>query len=100
MSLQSRAYITSNPTTACGHPLFVKLCLDPNDNSANERGLVVETSFHSINGRHGNSGRGDRFVSPRYQDGRFFLQGHADLIFRLTGGNTHSLTEGCTDEKP
>jgi hypothetical protein len=28
----------------------------------------------------------------------FFLQAHTDLSLHLTGGNTHSLTEGCTDE--
>jgi hypothetical protein len=29
----------------------------------------------------------------------FFLQAHIDLRLRLRGGNTHSLTEGCTDIK-
>jgi hypothetical protein len=30
----------------------------------------------------------------------FFLQAHTDLSLHLTGGNMHSLTEGCTDENP
>jgi hypothetical protein len=39
-------------------------------------------------------------VSPRYHDGWLFLHGHINLSFHLIGGNTHSLTEGCTDENP
>jgi hypothetical protein len=65
----------------------------------NEKGVVVETSTHSINRRHGGSGHGDRTVSPRYPYGMVFLQAHADLSLRLIEGYTHSLTEGCTDVK-
>jgi hypothetical protein len=28
-----------------------------------------------------------------------FFQAYTDLSLHLTGGNTHSLTEGCTDER-
>jgi len=40
-------------------------------------------------------------LSPRCttMDG-FSLQAHIDMSLHLTGGNTHSLKEGCTDEKP
>jgi hypothetical protein len=79
---QSRAYITSNPRAACGNPLGIKPHPDPDERSVNEKGVVVETSTHSINRRHGGSGRGDKTVSPRYHDGRFFLQAHAELSLR------------------
>jgi hypothetical protein len=52
--------------------------------------VVVETLTHSINRRHGGSGRGDRTVSPRYPYGWFFLQAHVDLSLRLTEGYTQS----------
>ena len=61
--------------------------------------MVVETSNHSINRRHGGSGRGDRTVSPKYHDGRFFLQAHAELSLCLTGGYMHNLIEEGIDER-
>jgi hypothetical protein len=94
-------YNMTNPRATRGSPLGIKPHPDPEKKrrSVNEKGVVVETSTHSINRRHGGSGRGDRTVSPRYHDGRFFLQAHVDLSLRLTEGYTHSLTEGCTDVK-
>jgi hypothetical protein len=80
-------------------PLGIKPHPDPNERSVNEKGVVVETLTHSINRRHGGSGRGDRTVSPRYHDGHFFLQAHAELSLQLTGGYTHSLIEEGTDER-
>jgi hypothetical protein len=80
------------------HPLGIKPHPDP-EGSVNEKGVVVETSTHSINRRHGGSGRGDRTVSPRYPYGQFFLQAHAELSLCLTGGYMHSLTEEGTDER-
>jgi hypothetical protein len=62
-----------HPRVAHGSPLGVKPHPDPDERSVNEKGVVVETSNHSINRRRGGSGRGDRTVSPRYHDGRFFL---------------------------
>jgi hypothetical protein len=97
---KSRAHSTSNPIAARGRPLVIKPRPDPEEKSVNEQGPVVETSAHSINRRHGGSGRGDKTVSPRYHDGRFFLQAHVDLILRLTEGYMHNLTKGCTDENP
>jgi hypothetical protein len=88
---QSRAYITSNLTIACGRPLGVNPHPDPKEDSANEKGSVAETSAQSINGKIGSYGRGDRTISPRY------LQAYAALNLCLIGGNTHSLTEGCTN---
>jgi hypothetical protein len=81
---QSRAYMTTNPRATCGNPLGVKPHLDPDEKPVNEKGVVVETSTHSINKRHGGSGRGDRTVSLRYHDGRFFLQAHVELSLHLT----------------
>jgi hypothetical protein len=94
---QSRAYITTNLRATCGSPLGVKPHPDPDERSINEKGVVVETSTHSINRRRGGSGRGDKIVSPRYHDGRFFLLAHAELSLWLTGGYTHSLTEEGAD---
>jgi hypothetical protein len=76
---QSHAYSTSNPRAARSIPLGIEPRPDPEENSVNERGLVVETSFHSINRRHGSSGRGDITVSPRYLDGWFLLAGPSEL---------------------
>jgi hypothetical protein len=89
----------SNPIASRGLPLVVKPRPDPEEKSANEQELVVETLAHSINKKHGGSVRGDRTVNPRYHDGQFFLQAYVDLSLHLTEGYTHSLTEGCTDGK-
>jgi hypothetical protein len=56
-----------------GRPLVV--CSDPEEDSVNEKGLVVETSAQSINRKLERYGRGDRIVIPRYHDGRFLLVG-------------------------
>jgi hypothetical protein len=64
MAPQSRAYIMSNPRATRGHPLGVKPRSDPEEDSVNEKGLVVETSAQSINRRHGSYGRGDRSCQP------------------------------------
>jgi hypothetical protein len=72
---KSRARIMSYPTTTRGRPLVIQSCSDPEEDSVNEQGLVVETSAQSINRKHGSYGRGDRTVSPRYHDGRFLLAG-------------------------
>ena len=53
----------------CGIPLVIKPHPGPDEGSVNEKGVVVETTTHSINGRHGGSGHGDRAVSLRYHDG-------------------------------
>jgi hypothetical protein len=84
MAPKSHAHLASNPIATRGRPLVVKPHLDPEVKSVNEQGLVVETSTHSINRRHGGSGHGDRTVIPRYYDGRFFLQARVDLSLRLT----------------
>jgi hypothetical protein len=86
---KSRAHSAPNPIAARGRPLVIKPRLDPEEKSINEQGPVVETSTHSINKRHGGSGRGDKTVSLRYHDGRFFLQAHADLSLCLTEGSTN-----------
>jgi hypothetical protein len=97
---KSCAHSMLNRIAACGHPLVIKTHPNPEEKSVNEQGLVIETSTHSINETHGGSGRGDKTVSPRYHDGRFFLQAHADLSLHLTEGYMHNLTEGCIDEEP
>jgi hypothetical protein len=74
--------------------------LHPDEKSVNEKGVVVETSTHSINRRHGGSGHGDRAISPRYPYGWFFLHAHAELSLRLIGRYTHSLTEEGAEERP
>jgi hypothetical protein len=56
MAPKSHARLALNPTTTRGHPLVIKPRPNPKENSVNEQGLVVETSFHSINRRHGSSG--------------------------------------------
>jgi hypothetical protein len=68
-TLKSRAHSMLNPC----HPLVVKPHPDPKEKSVNEQGLVVKISTHSINENHGGFGRGDKTVSSRYHDGRFFL---------------------------
>jgi hypothetical protein len=72
---QSCAYIMSNPTTTHGRPLGIKPRCDLEENSVNEKGVVVETSTHSINIKRGGPGRGDKTVSPRYHNGWFLLAG-------------------------
>jgi hypothetical protein len=66
---QSCAYIASNLREAHGSPLVIKPHPDPDERSVNEKGVMVETSTHSINRRCGGSSCGDRTVSPRYHDG-------------------------------
>jgi hypothetical protein len=75
-------------------------CSNPEEDSVNEKGLVAETSAQSINRKLGSYGRGDKLSARGTTMDGFFLQAHTDLSLRLTGGNTHSLTEGCTDENP
>jgi hypothetical protein len=72
-TLKSCAHSVSNPIVARGRPLVVKPHPDPKDKSVNEKGLVVETSTHPINKRHGGSGHGDKTFSPRYHDGQVSL---------------------------
>jgi hypothetical protein len=54
---------------------------------------------HSINRSHGGSGHGDKTVSPRYHDGWFFLQAHAELNLRLMGGYMKNMIEEGADKK-
>jgi hypothetical protein len=74
IALQSHAYIMKNPRAARGSPLGIELRPNLDGRSVNEKGVVVETSTHSINRRHGGSGRGGSTVRPRYPDGRFFCR--------------------------
>jgi hypothetical protein len=67
--------------------------LDPDEGSFNEKGVVVETSTHSINRRYGGSGCGDRTVSSRYPYGQLFLHAHAELSLHMTRGYMHSLKD-------
>jgi hypothetical protein len=97
-ALQSHSHLASNPKATRGNPLGIKPYPGPDEGSVNEKG-VVETSTHSINIRHGGSSRGDRVVSPRYHSGRVFLQAHAKINLRLTGGYTHSMIEEGADER-
>jgi len=101
MASQSHAYIMKNPRVGCGIPLGVKPHpdLDPDERSVNEKGVVVETSTHSINRRCGGSGHGDRTVSSRYPYGQFFLHAHADLSLHLIGRYMHNLTKEGADER-
>jgi hypothetical protein len=78
-TLKSCARLAPNPIAACDRLIFVKPRPDPEGNLVNERGLVVETLFHSINRRHGRSGRGDIIVNPRYLDGWFHLASPSNL---------------------
>jgi hypothetical protein len=71
---KSHDYIASNPRAACGGTLSVEPCLDPDERSVNEKGVMVETSTHSINIRHGGSSRGDNTIIPRYPNGRFLCR--------------------------
>jgi hypothetical protein len=73
MDPKLHACLVLNPTKECGHPLVIKPHPDLEEKSVNEQGLVVETSFHSINKRHEGFGRGDRAISLSYQDGGFLL---------------------------
>jgi hypothetical protein len=95
---QSCAHIASILKATCGSPQGIKPHPGLDEGSINEKGVVVETSTHSINARRGESGCGDRAVSPRYHGGRVFLQAHAEMNLCLTGGYTHSLTEEGADE--
>jgi hypothetical protein len=62
---QSCAYIMKNPRATCGRPLGIKpLAVIPEKKEVNEKGVVVETLTHSINKRHGGSGRGDKTCQP------------------------------------
>jgi hypothetical protein len=88
----------SNPRVVHGNPLGIKPHPDLDEGSVNEKGVVVETSTHSINRSHGGSGHGNRIVNLRYPYGRFFLHAHAGLSLRLTGGYTHNLKEEGADE--
>jgi hypothetical protein len=96
---QAHAHIASNTKAMCGIPLGIKPHLGPDEGLANEKGVVVETSTHSINRRHGVSGCGDRAINSRYHGGQVFLQVHAKTNLHLTGGYTHSLTEEGADER-
>jgi hypothetical protein len=98
-AMQLRTYITSNPRAARGNPLGIRPHLDLDEGSVNEKGMVVETSNHSINRRHGGSGHRDRIVSARYHNGRVFLQAHTELSLRLIGGYTHSMKEEGADKR-
>jgi hypothetical protein len=89
---QSRAYITRNQRAVHGRPLGVNPHPDPRRDQLIKEGMVADTSTQSINRKHGGSDHGDKTISPRYHDGRFFLQDHVELSLRLTGGYTHSLT--------
>jgi hypothetical protein len=47
-------------------PLGIKPHCDPEKKKeVNEKGVVVETSTHSINRRHGGYSHGDRTIIPR-----------------------------------
>jgi hypothetical protein len=58
-----------------GFPLGVNPHPNPEKDSVNEKGPVVETSAQSINRKLGSYCQGDKIVSPRYHDGRFLLAG-------------------------
>jgi hypothetical protein len=66
----------------------------------NEEGVVVETSSHPINGKHGRPGRGGRLSAQSSPVDRFSCKAHADLSSRLTEECMHSLTEEDADGKP
>jgi hypothetical protein len=69
MAPQSRAHLASNLKASCGSPLGIKPHPGLNERSVNEKGVVVETSTHSINRRHGGCVRGDRAVRQMYHGG-------------------------------
>jgi hypothetical protein len=77
MTPQSCAYSTSNLRATCGSlPLGVEPRPDPEEKSVNERKrLVVETSTHSINRKHGGFGRGDRRLSAEVPQRAVFPAG-------------------------
>jgi hypothetical protein len=59
------AHSMSYPIATSGRPLVIRPCIGPKEISVNGRRLVVETSSHSINRRHGSPGRGDKTFIPR-----------------------------------
>jgi hypothetical protein len=65
----------SYPTAIGGHPIVILSHSDPDNDSINEKVLVVKTSAQSINRNHGSYDRGGKIVSPRYHDGWFPLVG-------------------------
>jgi hypothetical protein len=69
MAPQPYAHLASNLKAACGRPLGIKPHPGLDEGSVNEKGVVVETSTRSVNGKRGGFGRGDRAVSPRYHGG-------------------------------
>jgi hypothetical protein len=48
MAPKSCVLIVSYPTTMCGHPLVVKVHLDPEEGSSNERGLNFSSRIHFL----------------------------------------------------
>jgi hypothetical protein len=70
---QSCDYIASNPRVARGTPLGVEPCPDPDERSVNEKGVMVETSTHSIIRMHGGFGHEDNAVRLRYPYGQFYI---------------------------
>jgi hypothetical protein len=56
-----------------GLPLAIRLRFDSKEDSVNEKGLVVEASYQSINIRREISIQGDINFSMRYHDGQFRL---------------------------
>jgi hypothetical protein len=81
----SHAHSTSYLIVASGHPQVIRPCLDPKEISVNGHTLVVETSAHSINRRHGIPGRGDRAVRPRKIHTQSDIEGTQVEIFRRDG---------------
>jgi hypothetical protein len=53
----------------------------------NEEGVVVETSSHPINGKHGRTGRGGRLSAQSSHVDGFSCKSHTDLSSRLTEEN-------------
>jgi hypothetical protein len=93
-SPQSRAHIASYPRAAWhGHPLSIKPCHNPVKIDLMKQELMVETSTHSINGRHGRLDRGDWTIIPWYPCGHIYLQTHVDLSSCLIEGYMHILPE-------
>jgi hypothetical protein len=72
---KSHACMMSYPTTIGGRSIIIPPDSNPEKNSINEKGLLVETSTQCINKKHGSYDRGDRVVIPRYHDGWFPLAG-------------------------
>jgi hypothetical protein len=66
----------------------------------NERGVVVETTSHPINGKYGRVGRGGRLSAQISLVDRFSCKSHTDLRLCLTKECIHSLIEEEEDENP